>query len=132
MDGLPILRPAAVFWLQILVVGCGNGQEVAEVVAGLPPIGELGGVRLDMAPSDLTALRPGVKQLEDVYYGEDIGGYEVLYIFSLPFPVLDHPDLLEVRALARFESESEARAAWDVRAAQVLERLGEPTECRSG
>lgn len=130
MDGFPILRLTAVFWLQVLLIGCGNGREVAEAVAGLPPLGSLRGVHLDMNPSELRAVRPAAQQLEENLYGENLEGYRIHYLFTLPFPILDKADLLEVRAWNEFDLETEARIAWGAWATRVQDLLGEPTECR--
>lgn len=83
-----------------------------------------------MRVSELIDQRTHVKQLEDYLYGEEVGGYEVRYVFPPPFPLFaEDPDLREVRARVEFSTDSLAVQAWQKRIPELRQRLGPPTKC---
>ena len=108
-------------------------SDVAGLLPGVEPFGELANVRLRMTAEELRELRPGIR--EAPYFGleDSVGGHLVLFHFPKNVSdVVETPKndrLALVSAGRTFSSDAEGNTAYGRAVRQVRATLGNPSEC---
>lgn len=107
--------------------------DIATLVNGISPLGDLSGVTLRMTAQQLQQLRPSVRNMPYTGFDEVVGGYSVRYKYSSAvrddIPVASHDKLEHVSAWY-FAGADSAKAEFRKSLGRMVAGVGVPRRCR--
>ena len=110
----------------------GDARPVGEIAGGLPPFGELRGVRLGMTAAELKRARPEARPASYTGYVEETARGRITY--AVPGSWTEGSEvpagnrLESVSAESFYPSDSAAREVWLTALGDAARRLGEPPQ----
>jgi hypothetical protein len=119
--------------LLVVLAGCKRDIPVADVAAGVSPLGDLAGVRLGMRADEFVRARPAASVASYYGYQEAIGETGVSY--EVPGSVQDHqapPDGARLESVIAYDSVADTPAPllqWLARVRAVTEVAGSEPTC---